>query len=166
MDEKRCQTLQKESHQYHPYIPRLIVVRPVPQLEVAPSDDELGISPPTNQRAQTRNSSRLSPELGDEDVGDLQFQDEEEPSDLEEARADAEKSEKPPTKKFPKLKPPGRQREDIRLASRSVAISSVIRSDLRDNVDEVVSVVDDSEDVEDIITVMMGMVGLGAGGEL
>ena len=99
MDEKRCQTLQKESHQYHPYIPRLIVVRPVPQLEVAPSDDELAISPPTNQRAQSRNSSRLSPELGDENVGDLRFQDEEEPSDLEEARAEAEKSEKPSTQK-------------------------------------------------------------------
>jgi hypothetical protein len=96
MDEKGCKTLQKESNQYHPYIPRLIVVRPVPQLEIAPSDDELAIpQSPTNQRAQTRNSARLSPELGDENVGDLQFQDEEEPSDLDEARADAEKLEKP-----------------------------------------------------------------------
>jgi hypothetical protein len=71
-------------------------VRPVPQLEVAPSDDELGMpGSPTNQRAQTRNSARLSPELGDEHVGDLQYQDEEEPSDLEEARADADKMENP-----------------------------------------------------------------------
>jgi hypothetical protein len=96
VDEKGCKTLQKESNQYHPYIPRLIAVRPVPQLEVAPSDDELAIpQSPTNQRAQTRSSARLSPELGDENVGDLQFQDEEEPSDLDEARADAEKLEKP-----------------------------------------------------------------------
>ena len=83
-----------------------------------------------------------------------------------ERRLRSQKSLLPRKAKCPKPKPPGRQREDIRLASRSVAISSVIRSDLRDNVDEVVSVVDVSEDVEDIITVMMGMVGLGAGGEL
>jgi hypothetical protein len=80
VDEKRCQMLQKESHPYHPYIPRLIAVRPVPQLEITytPSDDELGMpGSPTNQRAQTRNSACLSPAFGDEHVGDLQFQDEE-----------------------------------------------------------------------------------------
>ena len=104
MDEKRCKTLEKESDQYHLYIPRLIAVRPVPQLEVAPSDDELSIpQSPTNQRAQTRNSARLSPELGNENVGNLHFQDEEEPSDLEEARVDAEKSEKPVSTKKSKI---------------------------------------------------------------
>lgn len=81
-------------------------MRPVPQLEIAPSDDEIDEPPsPTIQKAHPQNLSRASPELGDENLDDdFQFQDEEEPSDLDEARSHAEKAEKPASTKGKKPK--------------------------------------------------------------
>jgi DNA replication and checkpoint protein len=80
-------------------------VRPVPQLEIAPSDDEVDEpQSPTIQKARSQKLSRTSPELGDENLDHSQFQDEEEPSDLDEARAEAEKAEKPASTKGNKPK--------------------------------------------------------------
>ena len=76
-----------------------ISVRPVPELEVPASDDEPiePMSPTTSKSASKPPSRNHSPELGDE------FQDEEEPSDLEDARdkdraAASQRKEKKPKK--------------------------------------------------------------------
>ena len=85
MDEKGCQTLKKESNQYHLAQIILILVRPVPQLEIPPSDDEGTESlSPTIRKSDSVPGARtsVSPELGlNDDTEDL-----EEPSDLEDAR--------------------------------------------------------------------------------
>ena len=70
-------------------------MRPVPQLEIPPSDNEddlhqLGSSA-KDKRQSSSKGSRVSPELGDEVAGDEPLQDSEEPSDLEEARLETEK---------------------------------------------------------------------------
>lgn len=76
-----------------------VSVRPVPELEVPASDDEPiePMSPTTSKSASKPPSRNHSPELGDE------FQDEEEPSDLEDARdrdraAATQRQEKKPKK--------------------------------------------------------------------
>jgi hypothetical protein len=75
-------------------------VRPVPKMEIPPSDDEASDNAPdspTTQRRQSRELGRDSPELNGVDEGP--FQDQEEPSDLEDAKAKAVKTTVAPAKK-------------------------------------------------------------------
>ena len=105
MDEKGCQTLKKESDQYRLLKMILILVRPVPQLEIPASDDEGTESlSPTVQKSKSVRVARTSPspELG---LNDDTPEDVEEPSDLEDARdqferhATAARAENKPDKK-------------------------------------------------------------------
>jgi hypothetical protein len=91
VDEKGCQTLKKENNQYHLKKIILILVRPVPQLEIPASDDEGPNSlSPTMQKSESVRAARgsPSPELG---LNDDTPEDVEEPSDLEDARDQFEK---------------------------------------------------------------------------
>ena len=86
MDEKGCQTLKKESNQYYLTKIILILVRPVPQLEIPASDDEgmESLSPIVQKSELLRvTPGSPNPEL---DLNDDAPEDVEEPSDLEDAR--------------------------------------------------------------------------------
>ena len=97
--------LQAQSNQYNLFEAGAdTLVRPVPELEVPDSDDESieHASPRAAQNPYMQLHRHRSPELGDD------FQDEEEPSDLEDARDEDRagktkaKEKKPPKPKAPR----------------------------------------------------------------